>query len=100
MATLPALYIDITLNTIYIYMDNPLRINHLGTPTCCPARRRIRACVHEVFFALGMRMILICVSLAAPFDAALVRRLAGGFNLERAAHGLAPFFAARAGLRR
>ncbi len=93
MATLPALYIDITLNTIYIYMDNPLRINHLGTPTCCPARRRIRACVHEVFFALGMRMILICISLAAPRSAPLLDSagLRPVFTLVALAHGLAPF---------
>ena len=49
MATLPALYIDITLNTIYIYMDNPLRINHLGALKWCPATRISRTRVHEVF---------------------------------------------------
>jgi|SanBayMetagenome_1026888.scaffolds.fasta_scaffold04273_7 hypothetical protein len=70
MATLPALYIDITLNTIYIYMDNPLRINHLGTPRCCPTRRRIRARVHRIIFTPGMRMILICILLGAPRSAA------------------------------
>ena len=49
MATLPALYIDITLNTIYIYMDNPLCINHLGALKWCPATRISRTRVHEVF---------------------------------------------------
>lgn len=49
MATLPALYIDITLNTIYIYMDNPLSDNHLGAPSRCPAERISRTRVHEVF---------------------------------------------------
>lgn len=49
MATLPALYIDITLNTIYIYMDNPLSDNHLGAPSRCPAERISRTHVHEVF---------------------------------------------------
>lgn len=48
-STFPALYIDITLNTIYIYMDNPLHINHLGAPRWCPPGGRTRTRVHRVF---------------------------------------------------